>query len=107
MSGLLDGVLPALYSGADQIKRRVKGLLGDPRGFLAERSQDLQTMQDQDSALAYGRGLLSPKDPAHARMARNEPAFNAQQAAAAEQRMLDIAMQGLTVWHGSPHKFDK
>lgn len=107
MAGLLADVLPSLFSGADQIKRRVKGLLGDPKEFLGQRLQDLQTMQDQDSALAYRRGLLSPQDPAHAKMARNEPAFNAQQAAAAEQRLLDIAMQGLTVWHGSPHKFDK
>lgn len=105
VNALLDGVLPAVLSGGNALRSRLKSALSNPREFLGQRRQDLQTMQDQDSALSYSRGLLSPQDPAHAKMARNDPAFNQQQAKEAEQRWLDIAMQGLTVWHGSPHKF--
>jgi hypothetical protein len=95
MAGLLSDVLPAVYSGADEIKRRVKGLLGDPRKFMAERSQDLQTMQDQDTAAMYGLLGAPSSDPRMAQMAQSDPSWVQQQGDLAQQRWLDVAMQGI------------
>lgn len=106
MAGLLSDVLPAVYSGADELKRRVKGLLGDPRKFMAERSQDLQTMQDQDTASMYGLLGAPSADPRMAQMVQSDPAWVAQQAEASNQRMLDMAMLGITGWHGSRKPID-
>lgn len=89
------GLLGDIYSTADQVKRRVKGLL-DP-SFWSGLDEDARTRLDQMKALAYQNdpnkvraGLLFPQQ------ARNEVPFNQQQAELAKQRLEDIAMQGAT-----------
>lgn len=41
MAGLLGGVLPAIYSGADQLKRNIYGLLNDPKQSIENTASGL------------------------------------------------------------------
>ena len=49
--GLLGGVLPAIYSGADQLKRGVYGLLTNPQEQFARASQSLLQSHNERQAL--------------------------------------------------------
>lgn len=53
MDGLLSGVLPAVYSASDRLKRSVNYLLNDPKGWMESKGQTMAT----DAAAA--RGLLA------------------------------------------------
>jgi hypothetical protein len=103
MSGLLSGVLPALYSASNKLQRNVNGLLDNPKNYLAGLLMDANTRagglldattaatQETSANMAAGSGLF--QGPANNKLAG----------------MLADAYgpAGLTVWHGSPHKFAK
>lgn len=102
MSGLLGGVLPAIYSQADRAKRYLGGLLSDPVGRMQQAGG--QAVDDLSKL-----GLLSEQ-------AFNDPRnpMKLQDNAAARQltdtymnSVLNFAPVGMHVWHGSPHKFDR
>lgn len=94
------GLLADVYSYGDTLKRNVRGLLDDPAGTLAlgvTRFGEDMAKQTQNQALAYGVGGLIAQDPANREQAARELAdFGAQS-----------GMAAATVWHGSPHKFNK
>lgn len=97
-------LLAQLYSYGDGLKRKVNGLLSDPIGAaslgaarMAEDQQGLLGLMDQAGYTPGSKSVLQrPQDTQQARNA-----------------LADAAMQsyggllGATVWHGSPHKFDK
>jgi hypothetical protein len=102
MAGLLDGVLPYLYSRGDWAKRQVRGLLDDPMGSFEQTAGNIQDSHKAQMGL-LGQAFADPKRP-----------FNVtdQQALSqAAQNMLNgplgFAPAGITAWHGSPHIFDK
>ena len=94
MAGLLSDVLPFVYSRADALKRRVGGLLSDPMGTLTQAVND---------ANDRAGGLLSQTRAAAGEGLNYGPATQslAQSIAAAYNPI------GITVYHGSPHKFAK
>ena len=96
------GLLADIFSTADTAKRRLSGLLADPIGTLARGV----TRFGEDQG-----GLLNMAANAYP-MAGNKTVLNSpQQIANFRQQVADkgaeMAMQAATVWHGSPHKFDK
>lgn len=95
-NALLDGVLPAILSGGNYARGRLKTLLSNPREFLGQMSQDLQTAQDQDTASFYQGGMMSPNDPRYAQMSSSDPAWLEQQARLSDDRNIDIAGMGAT-----------
>lgn len=102
MAGLLDGVLPYLYSQGDRMKRHIGGLLADPMGTLEQTAGGIQ-----DSHRAQ-QGLLSQAFADKARPFKPTDK-NAMQQAAMNMLTgpLGFAPAGITAWHGSPHVFDK
>lgn len=95
MAGLFGGVLPAIYSAGDWMKRRVNQMVTDPVGDV---QQTLGHVQDRLNNL----GDLQ------------ERAFQGDKEA--ERQVQDIYTQlaidymnpiAATVWHGSPHLFSK
>lgn len=99
--GLLDGVLPAVYSAGNKLKRQVGGLLSDPVGTVQQQIGLLndkagafnqlhsQATQEAVSAARTGAGI----GPAQQKIAGTlADAYNP---------------MGMVVWHGSPHKFTK
>jgi hypothetical protein len=60
--GLLGGVLPAIYSGADQLKRGVYGLLTDPMEQARRAGQSLLQSSAERQAL-MGRAFANPERP--------------------------------------------
>jgi len=102
MAGLLGGVLPAIYSGADQLKRQVYGLLTNPMEMAERAGQNLlQSHNERQALMRQAHG-----DPTNPLKITDKDAFNAltSQVMAGE---LGFAPMGITAWHGSPHKFDK
>jgi hypothetical protein len=60
--GLLGGVLPAIYSGADQLKRGVYGLLTNPQEQAERAAQSLlQSRADRNALMA--RTFANPERP--------------------------------------------
>lgn len=51
MAGLLGGVLPAIYSGADQLKRQIYGLLTNPNEMAQRAEQSLLQSHNERQAL--------------------------------------------------------
>lgn len=51
MAGLLGGVLPAIYSGADQLKRQIYGLLTNPQEIAQRAGQSLLQSHNERQAL--------------------------------------------------------
>ena len=97
-------LLAQLYSYGDGLKRKVNGLLSDPIGAaslgaarMAEDQQGLLGLMDQAGYTPGSKSVL--QQPQDMQQARNS--------------LADAAMQsyggllGATVWHGSPHKFNK
>lgn len=102
MAGLLADVLPALFGGADSVKKRVKGLLSDPRAFMGNLNEDAKTAQDQRSAAFFrDYGLEAPGGL----LSQSDPSFVDRQAGQGRQQLMDMAMLGPIAFHGSPRKF--
>jgi hypothetical protein len=87
--GLLDEILPNLMSASATFKRRIRGLIDDPSGTL-----QAITARGQENAQAHMNALTG------------QP-YNPQYDADYKQAMQDAALAAMTVYHGSPHKFDK
>jgi hypothetical protein len=98
MSGLLAGI----YSAGDTAKRKLRGLLDDPIGTIqqqigllndnAGKFNQLHSQATQESVNAIKKGG-SPMGPA---------------SVALSNKLADAYNPiGITVWHGSPHKFSK
>jgi hypothetical protein len=103
--GLLGGVLPAIYSGADQLKRGVYGLLSDPMEQARRAGQSLLQSRAERQAL-MGQAFANPDRP-----------FQVTDQNAMAQLGNDVLMgelgmmpAGITAFHGTPHnilgKFD-
>jgi len=96
------GLLADVYSYGDSMKRKVRGLLSDPlgtieqgiRNFGEDQNQMLQTMQN---AYPIPGNKMANFTPAQIDSFRRQLADQA----------TAQGMAGMTVWHGSPHKFDK
>jgi len=95
------GLLGDIYSYGDTLKRKVNGLLADPRGTLEQFVGQLGDQANQTSDLMNQAGWM----PIAKTNATKEQQAMAR-ALLAEQGT-NAAMAGATVWHGSPHKFDK
>lgn len=104
MAGLLEGVLPAVYSYGNTMQRKLKGLLADPAGTLGlgviragEDQQQLVNLAKDAGYMPGSRSVLAtPEQTALARALLAQKATD-----------MGAGMIGATVWHGSPHKFDK
>ena len=96
------GLLADIYSGSDSLKRKVKGLLADPLGTIEQKinqfGEDQQTaINNAQDATGFGGNrsvLMSQQQKQQASKALGDYAGS-------------MGLAGLTVWHGSPHKFDK
>ena len=62
MAGLLGGVLPAIYSGADQLKRQVYGLLTNPQEIAQRAGQSLLQSHNERQAL-MSQAFGDPTNP--------------------------------------------
>lgn len=88
--------LGLLYSAADSVKRRVKNLLSDPVGYLQQAVDNALPTQYESE-----QGLLKMRGQAH----------NPYAAENGDRKVKELAMNfnpasaGITVWHGTPHKF--
>ena len=95
------GLLSDIYSWGDSRKRELKGLLADPVGMLEKTVGQLQDSAKERGSLMQqaGWGITSPSTatPEQQRIAQQILADQGAQQ----------AMAAATVWHGSPHKFDK
>ena len=96
------GLLGDIYSAIDTKKRQVKGLLGDFGGTVdmgvrrfREDQQNLQNLFANAYPMAGDKTVL------------NSPQQIAQFQREAADKAGEMGLAGATVWHGSPHKFDK
>jgi hypothetical protein len=100
--GLLGGVLPAIYSGADQLKRGVYGLLTNPMEQAERAGQSLlQSRADRQALMA--RTFANPDRPFQV----TDQAGLAQLGNDVLMGELGFAPAGITAWHGSPHTFNR
>lgn len=103
--GLLGGVLPAIYSGADQLKRGVYGLLTDPMEQARRAGQSLLQSR-ADRQVLMGQAFANPDRPFQV-TDQNAMAQLGSDVLAGE---LGFAPAGITAFHGTPHnilgKFD-
>ena len=98
------GLLADIFSYGDGLKRKVNGLLQDPAGTVnlgaqrfAEDQNSLLALMDQAGYTPGSKSVL--QRPQDQQQARNSLADKAMQTYG--------GLLGATVWHGSPHKFDK
>ena len=98
------GLLADIFSYGDGLKRKVNGLLQDPMGTaslgatrMAEDQNSLLALMDQAGYTPGSKSVL--QRPQDQQQARNSLAEKAMQTYG--------GLLGATVWHGSPHKFDK
>ena len=98
------GLLADIFSYGDGLKRKVNGLLQDPAGTvnlgatrMAEDQNSLLALMDQAGYTPGSKSVL--QRPQDQQQARNSLADKAMQTYG--------GLLGATVWHGSPHKFDK
>lgn len=96
------GLLGDVYSYGDGLKRKLKQLLQDPAGYVslgatrfAEDNQARNNLFENAYPMAGSKTVLNtPEQIAGFRKQAADEAAN-------------MAMQAATVWHGSPHKFNK
>lgn len=96
------GLLADIFSYGDGLKRKVKGLLADP--IETAKLGLVRFGEDQNDMINLARNAYPM---AGERTVLNNP----QQLKAMRKQLADKAseqaMAAATVWHGSPHKFDK
>ena len=96
------GLLADIYSAGDGLKRKVGGLLSDPMGTIDLAVSRIK--EDNNNAL----NLFSNAFPmAGENTVLNSPEQIAQLQKQAAEYASQVGMAAATVWHGSPHKFDK
>lgn len=102
MAGLLSGVLPAIYSRADALKR---GLLDFAQNPVASLEQTAGGILDAAKAQEQrmGQAFANPQRPLQV----TDQNALAQATQAMMAGPLGFAPAGITVWHGSPHTFSK
>lgn len=100
--GLLGGVLPAIYSGADQLKRGVYGLLTNPQEQAQRAVQSLLQSRAERQAL-MGQAFANPDRPFQV----TNPQALSQLGTDVLTGELGIAPLGITTFHGSKSLFDK
>lgn len=100
--GLLGGVLPAIFSGADQLKRGVYGLLTNPQEQAQRAAQSLLQSRAERQAL-MGQAFANPDRPFQV---TNQAALG-QLGSDVLTGELGIAPVGMIAYHGSPVRFDK
>jgi hypothetical protein len=99
---LLGGLLPAIYSGADQLKRGVYGLLTNPQEQAERAAQSLlQSRSDRQALMA--RTFANPERPFQV----TDQAGLAQLGTDVLTGELGIAPIGMIAYHGSPARFNK
>lgn len=102
MSGLLGGVLPAIFSQADRAKRYIGGLLADPVGRMQQAGG--QAVDDLNKiGLLSEQAFSDPRNP----MKMQDNAAARQLTDTYLNSVMNFAPVGMHVWHGSPHKFDR
>ena len=89
------GLLGEIFSASDSLKRRVKGLLSDPIGYLQQLDDQAKNYNNNVRPVISG-GLLD-----------NRPLTEKEKQQQAMELVMNVAPIGMTVWHGSPHKFTK
>lgn len=103
--GLLGGVLPAIFSGADQLKRGVYGLLTNPQEQAQRAAQSLLQSRAERQAL-MGQAFANPDRPFQV---TNQAALG-QLGNDVLMGELGIAPIGMIAYHGTPNlvkgKFD-
>jgi hypothetical protein len=102
MAGLLGGVLPAIYSGADQLKRQVYGLLTNPQEQAQRAAQSLLQSRAERQAL-MARTFANPERPFQV----TDQAGLSQLTDQVMSGELGFAPAGITAFHGSPYTFNK
>jgi hypothetical protein len=102
---LLGGLLPAVFSGADQLKRGVYGLLTNPQEQAERAAQSLLQSRAERQAL-MARTFANPDRPFQV----TNQAGLAQLTDQVMSGELGFAPAGITAFHGTPHnilgKFD-
>lgn len=104
--GLLSGVLPAVYSGADAFKRKLIDALRNP-------GDTIQNMVANANASAREHKALMGEEAAYTTQAlRAGKIADALRGGPAGQKLTEAVAAaynpaGITVWHGSPHRFTK
>jgi len=96
------GLLGDIFSYGDGLKRKARGLLTDPMGTLSLGATRFGEDQNKLFSLMADSGYL-PGD---------KSVLNTNKASSREQLAKQATeayggLLGATVWHGSPHKFDK
>lgn len=96
------GLLGDIFSTIDTKKRQLKGLLEQPGATI-----DKAVGQLRDDY----RNMVNTQATAYPWTSAKPQSSTPQQVAAAQQQLADMGanmgMAAATVWHGSPHKFDK
>jgi hypothetical protein len=102
---LLGGLLPAIFSGADQLKRGVYGLLTNPQEQAERAAQSLLQSRAERQAL-MARTFANPERPFQV----TDQAGLSQLTDQVMSGELGFAPAGITAFHGTPHnilgKFD-
>jgi hypothetical protein len=109
MAGPKD-ILPWIYQQGNATRNRLKQLLTDPRAFAGQLGQDAATIRDDSKADTYL--AMAQRDPKFAAKvypteAVSDPSLMQGRALAHQNRLAEAVMGGMTVYHGSPAKFDK
>lgn len=90
------GLLGDIFSAGNTAKRRLRGLLDDPIGSMQQAVDNaFPTRYEAQNAISQLRGQQYNPDALQA--------YNTKLDSAA----MNFAPMGITVWHGSPHKFNK
>lgn len=102
---LLGGLLPAIFSGADQLKRGVYGLLTNPQEQAERAAQSLLQSRAERQAL-MAKTFANPERPFQV----TDQAGLSQLTDQVMSGELGFAPAGITAFHGTPHnilgKFD-
>ena len=100
--GLLGGVLPTIYSKADELKRQVYGLLTDPKEMAQRAAQSIMQSHRERQDL-MGQAFADPRNPTKVTDTQ-ALGLLADRVMAGE---LGFAPAGITAYHGSPYRFNK
>jgi len=105
----MSGLLADLYSAGDRMKRKLGGLLSNPLETIAlgstRMAEDTNALTRLVSEAGYMPNTVNRSDQSVLVSERQKALARALLADKATE--MGANMVGATVWHGSPHKFDK